>query len=152
MRSIGAFATVAALMLATGVAHAATAEVSGGVLIYVAGPSDSTLNLEGPACYSPFPGPCPPDRFLVRILDFGGVVGRPGGEAITPGDGCAYGVDIFGPPAPGQPPPPWPADREVYCSGVDSFNVSLGAGADWLFASTGLAGAYFGGDGDDRFQ
>jgi hypothetical protein len=163
--SAAVLVAVVALCLAADDSFGATASVQNRALIYVAeGANDNTLEVSGPACYSPVPGPCPPDRVLIRLLDFGGPFGRTGGEPITPGDGCIPGTDISGgppppppgpgpPPPPPGPPPPFPPDREVYCSAdVDVLAISLAEGDDWLFDSTGKPGLLSGGPGDDRLE
>ena len=149
-----ALVTAAALFL-PGSALAATATVQNRVLTYqAAGQNDSTLEVSGPNCYSVVPGPCPSDKFLVRLLDFGAPFGRSSaGEAITPLAGCFTTAEVFGPPAPGQPPTPWPADHEVYCLGdIDSFNVGLGPGDDWVFIGTNKPALIRGEAGNDRFD
>jgi hypothetical protein len=142
------------LWIMPGVSFGAAARVENRSVVYeAAGATANTLEVSGPSCFSPFPGPCPADRFLIRLLDFGGPYGRSGGEPITPGAGCDYGTNIFGPPAPGQPPLPWSPDREVYCSGdVDSLAISLAAGNDWLFVSSDKPGVLRGGPGNDLFD
>ena len=145
-------ALVAAAILALpGSARAATASVQNRVITYAAaGDNDSTLEVSGPNCYSVIPGPCPPDKFLVRLLDFGAPFGRgSAGEPITPGTGCFTSGEVV----PGQPPTPWPPDREVYCLGdIDSFNVGLGPGDDWVFIGTNEPAIIRGEAGDDRFE
>jgi Ca2+-binding RTX toxin-like protein len=143
------------IWIGPGVATAATVEVQNRTLTYTAaGTNDSTLEVSGPACFSPIPGPCPPASFLIRLLDFGDPYGRSsGGEAMTPGAGCDYGENIFGPPGPGQPPLPWPPDREVYCSGdVDLLVIRQGAGDDWLFDSSDRPAVINGESGNDRLE
>jgi hypothetical protein len=134
---------------------AATVQVQSRVLAYTAaGTNNSTLEVSGPSCFSPFPGPCPPDMFLIRLLDFGGPFGRSSaGESMTPGPGCDFGENIFGPPGPGQPPLPWPPNREVYCSGdVDSLSIAQAGGDDWLFVSSEKPAVIAGGAGNDRLE
>ncbi|MDQ4047898.1 MAG: hypothetical protein M3131_00725 [Actinomycetota bacterium] len=44
-------------------------------------------------------------------------------------------------------------ENEVYCSPeIDSFDINLGAGDDWLFFSTDKPGVLSGGTGDERFE
>jgi Ca2+-binding RTX toxin-like protein len=145
---IGLFALAA--LVTPDAASAATARVENRLLIYTAaGNNDNTLHVDGPACYSPIAGPCPPDKILIRVLDFGGIFGRAGGESISPGPGC----QPADPPGPGQPPTPWAPDREVFCSGdVDSLDISLADGDDWLFAGTDKPAVIRGDGGNDRFE
>ena len=139
-----------AVLLIPGVASAATARVENGVLVYAAaGNNDNTLHVDGPACYDPFTVPCPPDKILIRVLDFGGIFGRPAGEPISPGPGCQQAD----PPAPGQPPTPWSSDREVFCSGdVNLMDISLADGDDWVFVGSEKPSVIRGDAGNDRFE
>ena len=142
----GAIAVLLALLLlgaaAPRSAQAATAGVTNGVLVYRAGPGVvNTLEVSGPFCFSPIPGPCPPADIRFRLLDFGGPFGRPGGEVITPLPGCVAGAPEWG-------------GREAYCSSdVTSLDIDLADRDDWVDATGILRPAIIrGGTGNDQLR
>ena len=130
-------------------AFGATARVQNGVIVYASsGAVDNTLFVSGPGCFVPF-GPCTSSEF--RLLDARAFTHGGTGEAITPGPGC---VRRGTPPAPGQPPLPWPFDHEVYCAatGVRSMDIDLGDGNDLLYPSVDRPVVVHGGAGRDELR